>query len=308
MEMRCIEKTGVYIHCEECGKLVYKTRSQYNKREHHFCSNECQAAWRKKLAFEHRSCEICGEDMYVSKKSKQRFCSIKCQAEWQKGNVGVKNKKFGGGVVSCEWCGVSFPVGKYKYEKDQHHFCSKACRVSWYSKVWSQSPEWKEESRKRAVSVLSNNGVVFQTKPQVKINEILDKLGIQYRNEESFVYYSIDNYLPDYNLAIEVMGDYWHSSPRRYAESELNDKQRHIIARDKSKCTYIKKFYGIDILYLWEHDIMNNPDLCEQLIKKYVLTGGILDDYNSFNYTDEDGLLTLKKDLMVPYQKTVAAS
>ena len=34
--------------------------------------------------------------------------------------------------------------------------------------------------------------------------------------------------------------------------------------------TCVKKYYDIEILYLWENDIINNIDVCEKLIKEYI--------------------------------------
>ena len=297
------KKTGKYIQCEYCGKTVYKTLSQYNKREHHFCSNKCQSLLRRTQVFEYRKCEICGTEFYVSNKSTQRFCSNQCQNKWQLENVGFRNPKFQGDYARCENCGKSYLVGKYKLENGKHHFCSTECRQEWFSNVWPQSDEWKEKSRKRAVRILSNNAVSTQTKPQIAVNNMLDNLFIEYRNEEPFVYYSIDNYLPEYKLAIEVMGDYWHSSPLKYPK-KINDKQKHIISRDKAKHTYIKNHHRIEILYLWESDILKCPDLCIALIRHYIANDGCLDNYHSFNYhIDDDGNLTLNADIIHPYQE-----
>lgn len=296
-------KTGKYIQCEYCGKTVYKTLSQYNKRKHHFCSNKCQSLLKREQTFEYRTCEICGSTFYVSKKSTQRFCSTQCQSKWQLKNVGFKNPKFQGDYVQCENCGKRYLLGKYKLEDGKHHFCSKTCRQEWFSEVWSQSDEWKEESRKRAVRILSNNAISTQTKPQIAVNNMLDNLSISYRNEEPFVYYSIDNYLTKHKLAIEVMGDYWHSSPLKYKD-KINDKQKHIISRDKAKHTYIKKHHGIEILYLWESDILNRPDICTALIRLYISTNGRLNNYHSFNYNiDNNGEITLNTDIIYPHQE-----
>lgn len=38
-------------------------------------------------------------------------------------------------------------------------------------------------------------------------------MNIKYINEKTFKYYSVDNYLVDYNLIIEIMGDYFHANP-----------------------------------------------------------------------------------------------
>lgn len=280
---------------------MYKTLSQYNKREHHFCSNKCQSLKKRELAFEHRKCEICGSDIFVSKNSSQRFCSSKCQNIWQLGNTGLNNKRFRGGYVKCESCGKEFLVGKYVLESNRKHFCSTDCRRRWYSDVWSQSDVWRNESRIRAVSILSNNPVVTQTRPQIITNNLLSELSITFRNEEPFVYFSIDNYLPDFNLAIEVMGDYWHSSPLKYPE-KINDRQSHIISRDKAKHTYIKNCFGFEILYLWESDLLNRPDVCYKLIEKYIQSGGELDNYHSFNYWIDDGMIKINSKIIYPHQ------
>lgn len=253
--------------------------------------------------FEQRKCEICGASFETAKRSAQRFCSQICQNKWQEGNTGFNNPKFQGGYVRCENCRKEFLVGKTTLENNKRHFCSAMCRQEWYANVWSKSDEWKEISRKRAVRILNSNVVQTQTKPQIAVNTMLEELFVDYRNEEAFVFYSIDNYLIDYDLAIEVMGDYWHSSPQKYHD-KLSDRQRHIISRDKAKRTYLKEYHGIDILYLWEHDILNQPNLCKALIMLYITNGGCLDNYHSFNYSiDNRGELVLNKTIVYPYQE-----
>lgn len=245
---------------------------------------------------------------YVSKRSKQRFCSPECQHEWQIGNTGFKNPKFEGGYVKCDTCGKEYLVGKYKLEQNQHHFCSAKCRQEWYANVWSQTDEWKEASRQRAVKILSENSVITLTKPQSAVNDILDSLEIAYKNEEPFVYYAVDNYLIDLNLIIEVMGDYWHGSPLKYSDG-LNEKQAKVVTRDKAKRTFIKKYYDISVLYIWEYDALKRPDVCAALIREYINNGGTLYNYNSFNYyLNENGQLQLKDEIIYPYQEREIAS
>lgn len=215
---------GEYVPCHWCGTLVYKTPSQLKKHKYHYCSNKCQAEARHAATYEDRACEICGSLMHVSKKSTQRFCSIQCQKIWQTQQVGELNARFTQEKVKCDYCDTYFFIKKYKLVNNQKHFCSKECRQVWYSTVWSQADEWKEESRTRAVKMLHNNKMGTLTKPQIIVNNLLDLSNIMYTNEEPFVYYSIDNYLTDYNLVIEVMGDYWHGNPLKF--DKLNDLQQ----------------------------------------------------------------------------------
>ena len=291
---------GKYVECEWCGKIIYKTPSQLKKHEHHYCSNKCQSEKKHAETYEDRVCEICGGIMHVSKKSTQRFCSTECQKIWQTQQTGELNVKFTQVKVHCEHCNAEFFVKKYKTESGQTLFCSKECRQSWYSTVWSQSDEWKEKSRIRAVEMLQCNKIDTLTKPQIVVNELLDFNKIKYNNEEPFVYYSVDNYLTDCNLVIEVLGDYWHGNPIRF--TKLNDLQIKNIKRDKAKRTFIKKYYNINILYLWENDILNKPELCSLLIELYISNNGVLENYHSFNYILQDNHPVLGSSLIQPYQ------
>lgn len=291
---------GKYVKCEWCGKIIYKTPYQLKRHKHHYCSNKCQSEKKHAETYEDRACEICGNIIHVSKKSTQRFCSIECQKTWQTQQVGELNTRFTQEKVKCDYCNVEFFVKKYKKESNQKHFCSKVCRQAWYSTVWSQSDEWKEKSRIRAVEILKSNKIDTLTKPQVIVNELLGNSNTKYVNEEPFVYYSIDNYLTDYNLAIEVMGDYWHGNPLKF--DKLNELQIKNITRDKAKRTFIKKYHNINILYLWEKDILENPELCRLLIDLYIRNNGMLKNYHSFNYFIEQGEIVLNSKLIHPYQ------
>lgn len=293
--------SGVYVNCEWCGKLVYKTQTDFNKHKHHYCSNECQLLKQHADKYEDRPCEICGTLMHVRKKSTQRFCSTDCQKIWQTQQVGILNKRFMRKETNCDYCNKEFFIKKYKLDNEQHHFCSKECRQAWFAEVWSQSEDWKIKKRQMTIKQLSENKFINTlTKPQIVVNSILDNNNIQYVNEQPFIYYSVDNYLVDIGLVIEVMGNYWHGNPIKF--NTLNDMQIKNIKRDKAKHTFLKNNYGVDVLYLWEFDVITNPELCWQLIKLYIEKCGVLDNYDSFNYQIKDGQLCLKDCLITAYK------
>lgn len=187
------------------------------------------------------------------------------------------------------------------YEKFDHHFCNETCRQQWYSEIFSQDKNWKEISKIRAASILSKRKIDTNTKPQIIINTLLDDMGIKYRNEENFKYYSIDNYLYEHNLIIEVMGDFWHCNPLKYTYKSMRDIQKKRIPKDKAKHSYILRHHDIEILYIWENDIYNNIELCKELILKYVNNAGKLENYNSFNYSIVNNELVLNKKLIMPF-------
>ena len=144
----------------------------------------------------------------------------------------------------------------------------------------------------------------FDSKIQLLVNSILDKNNISYKREHVIKYYALDNYLTDSGLIIEVMGDYWHTSPLKYNENKymINEMQQRGLQHDKQKHTYIKNHHNVEILYLWEHDIEQNLELCEALILEYIRKNGILENYHSFNWNYENETLYLNKDLIIPYQ------
>lgn len=302
------KRTGHDIVCDNCGKPFYRRqyhidRQQHNE-QHNFCCPACQKEYLHKQTFEIRVCEVCGEEFEASKLSTQRFCSEGCQHQWQTTNVGELNPKFTSILTPCTYCGKPHYVKPYKFDEQDNFFCSKKCRQKWYAEVYSQREEWREESRQRILKQLQNGDFDTETIPQQKVNEILCNLKINYRREEPFVYYAVDNYLLDYNLIVEVQGDYWHANPLKFTSSLTNVQYRRI-NRDKAKHSFLKNKYNIEVLYLWETDIIKHPDKCALLIQKYVEANGILDNYQSFNYSIENDILTLNDSVIIPYQDMV---
>lgn len=295
------KKTGHFIKCDNCNKEIYQTKTQYARAKNHFCSVKCQKEFEHKEKFEDRKCEICENIFHASKKSTQRFCSKECQNKWQTTITGEKNSRYKRITCRCTYCNEKLEIIEANFKRFKNHFCDERCRRKWYSEVYSQSQQWKNESRIRAVNLLKNNKATTNTTPQKSINKLLNSIGIKYINEKSFKYFSVDNYLIDNNLIIEVMGDYWHCNPVIY--KEIKQKvQRDRIPKDKSKHTYIKKYHDIEILYLWEHDIKNNIKLCEKLIEQYVKNNGKLINYHSFNYLLKNNKITIREAVIVPYQ------
>lgn len=142
------------------------------------------------------------------------------------------------------------------------------------------------------------------TSIQIAVNKMLNEMSIEYEREYTLDYYSCDNFLTQYKIIIEVMGDYWHGNPIIYNENKrmLNEIQARTILKDKQKSGYIKNHYQIPILYLWENDINKNLDKCKNLIKKIIDNNGILENYHSFNYSYDNKELKLLSDLIIPYQ------
>lgn len=141
----------------------------------------------------------------------------------------------------------------------------------------------------------------INSKPQQTVDTMLSKLNLEYVKEYCIKYYSVDNYLPQYNLMIEVQGDYWHCSPIKFP-NKICLSQFNKITKDKAKHTYIKTYYNIEVIYLWETDINNKSCLCKKLIQEYVNNNGKLSNYHSFNYSIVGEKLCLNENIIIPYQ------
>lgn len=230
-----------------------------------------------------------------------------------------KDSKFYNRIqTACTNCGKEINVTPFKFNEtnhsgDNHNFCCQKCywefrkkyyvgeKASRYNSI--MTPEHLEKLKRCAFERSRSSGR-FNTKIQRIVNQILDKHGIEYEREHVIRFYSVDNYLIDSGLIIEVMGDYWHASPLKYNENMylLNSTQQRGILTDKQKKTYIRTHCGVNILYLWENDIENHIELCENLILKYIEKNGILENYHSFNWIYEDKELKLKDLVITPYQ------
>ncbi|WP_220684597.1 hypothetical protein [Paenibacillus lautus] len=301
------KKRRVAFNCDSCGKRGEKTYYQFNKHKYHFCNNECSSKFdRSYTPVTSCICKQCNENYDVAlsqhKRYGSKFCSMKCRNKWESINIRGKNHhRYNKLQRNCNYCDTTIEVSRYKISEEARHFCNTHCRQRWYAEVWSQQPHWKKECAKRAIEML-NKGLFKHTNTscQNAVNSILSKLSIDFINEYDCKYYSIDNYLPEHNLMIEVMGSFWHCDPRVYKEAKYEIQSKRII-KDLSKNKYIKKYYGINILYLWEKDIVEDPLLCQKLIELYIKDKGILDDFHSFNYELYNNEVKVRESLLNPY-------
>ena len=270
-------------------------------------------------------CECCGieienyPNVYI--KTKHLYCSEECYWEDKPYKIerGENSKFYNRIDTKCTNCQKEIKVIPYNFNLensygDKNNFCCQECYWEYRSKYYvgeksvSHNRIFTEEQREKArLNILKNcrNSKRFDSGIQLKINDILDDNRIAYEREYIIKYYAVDNYLTDYNLIIEVMGDYWHGSPLKYNEDDyyLNEMQQKTIVKDKQKRSYILNHNNVQILYLWEKDINERPKLCEQLIKYYIKNKGIIENYHSFNWNlREDGLF-LCNELIIPYQE-----
>lgn len=288
-------RKDIEYKCTQCG-AIYSSKNK-KKYDNNFCTKECENKFREKKIV--KICETCGEEFsIIPSESKRRFCSMGCQSKWQSiYRVGENSPTYNHDIsikdrtLVCKYCGSEF-ITHTSYHIHIKKFCNMECSRKWYAEVWSQSKEWKDKSRIRGANMVKNIPKTM-TKPHIRIDELLRLENISFENEKVFKYYSCDIFLTEYDLIIEIMGDYWHKHHRFFNIG-------NVCKKDKIKDSYIKNKYNIKILYLWESDI-KNLDLCRNLIKEYIKNNGNLENYHSFNYNIEDGSLKLNKNIELPY-------
>ena len=263
-------------------------------------------------------CKECGKEIITTPGIYKKQKNFACE-EHIKHKPNGKNSVFYNRVITnCSCCGKEIEVIPAKFNKvnkfgDSHNFCSQKCYWKFRSEYYcgEKGAMYQHEYTKEQKDNLSRGVVkrlqktdLTNTKIQLSINTILDGLNIVYEREYALDFYSCDNFLLDYNLIIEVMGDYWHGNPLKYNVNKycLNAIQSKTILKDKQKRGYIKNHYGYPILNLWVTDIKQQPDKCKDIIKLFIQNQGVLKDYNSFNYSYDNNILTLNQNIITPYQ------
>lgn len=127
-------------------------------------------------------------------------------------------------------------------------------------------------------SILSNHPS-SPSSLEIRIAKILrEELHIQYfiqfplslNKNQTKIY---DFYLEQYNLLIEVQGDYWHANPKLYKAQQILNfhgkfiKAEEIWSNDKIKKELALK-HNFNIIYIWENDIKKMYD---NDLKLYIL-------------------------------------
>lgn len=108
------------------------------------------------------------------------------------------------------------------------------------------------------------------------MKNFLDYLGIEYVYQKEFqtLRRVFDFYLPKQNVIIEVNGGFFHGDPRFYAPDKLNNMQKKNKRVDEKK-KYWADLNCIPLIYIWEYDIHNNPDMVLNLLRERILGGNV---------------------------------
>lgn len=125
---------------------------------------------------------------------------------------------------------------------------------------FKHSQENKEKSRQRTLKMIKDGKFnQTKTKPHLEMMKTLKKLKIKFRQEEIIDCWSFDFYLVEYNVYLEVDGDYFHSNPKIYPDGPKTNTQKINWYRDLKKNKYCED-KNLTLIRFWECDILNSPE------------------------------------------------
>lgn len=90
---------------------------------------------------------------------------------------------------------------------------------------------------------------MYNTKPELKMRELLDKLDVKYLFQKKISRYIVDFYIPSKNLIIEVDGEYWHNYPNGQEKDHTRDRELEM------KGYNIKRFWAKEVFKLDCHSL-----------------------------------------------------
>lgn len=244
--------------CQYCGKTYTIPFWELKRGGGKFCSRKCAArspSHRAAVAAAHRgvtptnaklqipvTCITCGKEFRVPQRRAEtvRFCSRACSHEAKRRISGTDHPLFRRVKMFCEWCGKAKWVKRAKVH--EFRFCSRHCVGSYTS-----------------AKMAKNCGA---TSIEQALMDELARRQLFFRSQHQIASWLVDVSLPQYRIAIEADGDYWHQSA---SQKQKDANKTHWLEAHKWT---VFRFTGTEINESVSHCI----DLVAEHIAKTTLT------------------------------------
>ena len=233
------QKFKILLTCKFCGKefSIYP----YLKRKNNYCSRKCYwDATRKK---KERICIVCGEKFKpldcLVRKGFGKYCSKKCQFSV----YDSKRMK-----LACPKCKKEFWVSPSTASRRK--FCTKKCKDDYerdYVKKLCRNchkyfllPRWELEKGKGSFCCRK----CFQeykgeTSIESAVRKVLKRKKVKFVQELKIGKYYVDFFLPEYSIAVECDGEYWHGSI--LAQKRDLEKDKFLLKKGYKVCRFTEK-------------------------------------------------------------------
>lgn len=135
-----------------------------------------------------------------------------------------------------------------------------------------QSKKTRDKMSDSAVKRIIKTGKVKRSLLEMRFETFLQTLDFKYissyyinTKNHHFIF---DFYLPDYNILIEVDGDFWHCNPINHSTPVCKTQEINI-KNDQIKNQWAQE-NGYKLLRFWEHDINNNIKQVKQILLEHI--------------------------------------
>lgn len=127
-------------------------------------------------------------------------------------------------------------------------------------------PEVRAKISLGVAKAIAEGRIPRVSKLEVEVGDVLRQLKVatlpQYAIHDARGRFAavIDYFLPDFGVALEVNGTFWHSDPRAYPNGPEKPSQERTAAQYARKEGLLRQ-RGIPLVEVWEMDFRDNPEL-----------------------------------------------
>ena len=130
------------------------------------------------------------------------------------------------------------------------------------------SKETKQKIQEKTLQHLQiHPGSYKDTKPELKMKDILNELNIPFKHQFRLETHVFDFHILNTNILVEVDGDYWHGNPKKF--SKLNKIQLKIRLKD-IKNEQLAKTNNYILLRFWEDDILKKDNIVKNELMEVI--------------------------------------
>lgn len=213
------------------------------------CSNYKEAIYRIKNNLENAPlCPVCGNKLKYSEalRGYRKYCCRKCESIVERQVRLETIRKHTGFDIDLD--------PKHKDHFIFHNCCNKHKKFSIHV-VIAHNRTMEDRYKSGCICPICNPVEVQTTKIELIIQSVLDRNHINYVQHCRTVIkpLEVDFYIPEHKLCIECNGSFWHSTAK-HTKNYHHKKYLKVQETDNT------------LLSFWEDDILNKPDIIENII------------------------------------------